>query len=464
MWAGGAAPLPDREHLVRVVVRLQLMKLALELTAIGLALVCGACRSSKSVRQEPSPSQSAPGVSQSARGAEASPRSGATASGASWLPWPAPDAAELQSGQRETAFSLALARQLPVAEAARAKASSFVFAPVSLAAVLALSYEAARGVTRAEIGKSLGLNGAADTEGARGLARLAEFAAADPRFRAQHATALWTAPSVTLRSAFRDRAAQYGAALLSAKPAESPTAAINVWLKSAMAASGQLLLPADALRADSRFVMADFLSVEGAWRTPFDVERTRSLPFTAGNGKKLDLPTMTSVGTVLAASGPDYDAVELSLQSPEHHLCIVQPKPGKLADLQGSLGVRMAEIRAALRPSYAELQLPKYKIDSSLSLQSALSAVGMVTAFSNQADFGEMSESQVYLDQVLQNVTFEVNERGLRATSATVASFPPPSPPKTPVVIRINRAFLFALLNLRTGAVLFLGRYSGPSL
>jgi serpin B len=273
------------------------------------------------------------------------------------------------------------------------------------------------------------------------------------------------ATSVTPLPAFRETAGnEYQATFLSGKAGESPTSAINDWLKSTMGAPTQLLLAAGALRADTRFVMADFLSVEGAWRTPFAAERTRPRPFTSGNGKKSNLPTMTSVGTLLAASGPDFDAVELSLQSPEHHLCIVQPKPGRMATLQSSLGARLSAIRAAFRPTYSELQLPRYTVENTLSLRNALTRAGVVTAFSNSADFGAMSEGRVYLDEVLQNVTFEVNERGMRAASATVASFPPPSAPKTPVSIRINRSFLFLLLNVRTGAILFSGRYSGPSL
>lgn len=443
------------------------MKRSLQLTALCVVVTAGGgCRSSTTTRPEPlaAPSVSANAERQSPPESEANVVSSSATSGAPWLPWPAPDAAELQSGQRQASFSVAVARHLPVAEAGRAEARSFVFAPVSLAALLALSYEAARGTTRVEIGKSLGLDGGSDTDGARGLARLAEFSTTDPWFRAQHASALWSASSVTPRPAFRERArGDYHVAFLTGEPGQSPASAINDWLKTAMGAPGDLLLTPDALRADARFVMTDFLSVSGAWRTPFAVEHTRPHPFTDGDGKKIDLPTMTSVGTLLAASGEDFDAVELSLKSPEHHLCIVLPKPGAMATLQSSLGARLSAIRAAQRPTYAELQLPRFSVESRLSLKDALSAVGIVTAFSNTADFGGMSANPIYLDQVLQNVTFEVNERGLRGTSATVASFPPPSPPKEPVLIPINRPFLFLLLNIRTGAILFSGRYSGPT-
>jgi len=243
------------------------MKFA-HLFTLSVVVACGACRASKSTPHEApaAPSASAHSVSPSSHVSEANARSSAAApssaaaSGTSWLPWPAPDAAELQSGQREASFAMAVAQHLSAAEGDRAEPSSFVFAPVSLAAVLALSYEAARGTTRAEIGKALGLNGVSDTEGARSLARLAEFATPDPRFRTKHGTALRVAPSVTPHLTFRERArAEYHVAFLSGKPGESPTSAINDWLKSTMGASAQLLLGAEGVRADARFVIADFV-------------------------------------------------------------------------------------------------------------------------------------------------------------------------------------------------------------
>ena len=170
---------------------------------------------------------------------------------------------------------------------------------------------------------------------------------------------------------------------------------------------------------------------------------------------------MTSVGTLLAASEPDFDAVELSLTSLEHHFLIVAPKPGKMRALQEGMAGRLPRIRAGLRPTYAELRLPRYSVNNSLRLREALNKAGVVTAFSESADFGAMVEGRVFLDQVLQNVAFEVNERGLRAASATVASYPPPSAPQHPVLIQINRPFLFGLMNLRTGTMLFWGTYAG---
>jgi len=436
------------------------MRFELLFAVIGVAVVICSCRSSKSTPHEQS-AASATVVTAPVSAVTAS--SNTVSSGAAWLPWPAPDAAELRSGQREASFAMAVSQQLAGAKPDHIGGGSFVFAPVTLAAILALSYEGSRGATRAEIAQVLGLSGESGPDEALGVARLATVSTPDPLLRTAHATAIWTAPGVVPLPAFRERAkSQYQVEFLPGRPAEPPTSAINGWLKDAQGAPNQLQLAVDSVRADVRLAMVDFLSVEGAWRTPFAPERTRPLPFTGSDGRKRTLPTMTSVSTLLLASGPEFDAVELSLTSLEHHLFIVAPKLAELADFQRTMDTRLSVIRGALHPTYVELQLPRYALQSSLSLRDALTATGIVTAFSENADFGAMVEGRVYLDQVLQNVAFEVNERGLRAASVTVASYPPPSAAKTPVLVRINRPFLFGLINIRTGAILFWGSYAGP--
>ena len=248
------------------------------LFAVGcIAIGATACRSSKlkqraqSDASAASPTSSAPATASIARAVPVPPSASSTAAGSAWQPWPSPAAAELRSGQREMAFAMALSRHLADAQTVHGELGSFVFAPVSLAAILALSYEGARGATRSEIGTVLGLS----AEEALSLAQLASFTTSESLWAA-HATAVWTAAGVTPEPAFQERAtSQYKAAFLPGTRAQSPTDALNTWLKDSVAAPVQLLLTAQAVRADARLAIIDFLSIEATWRTPFAPERTR---------------------------------------------------------------------------------------------------------------------------------------------------------------------------------------------
>jgi serpin B len=121
-------------------------------------------------------------------------------------------------------------------------------------------------------------------------------------------------------------------------------------------------------------------------------------------------------------------------------------------------------------------QVPRFKLETDYSLQSALEKLGMKRAFVEPdlpggAEFGGMSESknpseQLYISAVLHKAFVEVNEKGTEAAAATavlmaVAESAPISRPFVPTV-RADRPFVFLIRDRKTGCVLFLGRMMNP--
>ena len=97
-------------------------------------------------------------------------------------------------------------------------------------------------------------------------------------------------------------------------------------------------------------------------------------------------------------------------------------------------------------------------------LNDALYSLGMVDAFSGQADFSGMDGSkELYIGAVLHKAFVVVNEEGTEAAAATavtlVLGMPMPAP-----VFRADHPFLFLIQEQRTGSILFLGRVVNPVL
>jgi serpin B len=63
---------------------------------------------------------------------------------------------------------------------------------------------------------------------------------------------------------------------------------------------------------------------------------------------------------------------------------------------------------------------------------------------------------------VLHKAFVEVNEEGTEAAAATAVVIGKPSAPPQPKEFRADRPFVFAIRDNATGAVLFMGRYTGP--
>merc|ERR1719158_2039183 len=117
-----------------------------------------------------------------------------------------------------------------------------------------------------------------------------------------------------------------------------------------------------------------------------------------------------------------------------------------------------------LRYSKVNLDIPKFKIESSYDLKRPLQELGVVSAFDpSTADFSGMSEvGKPSISSVVHKAVIDVNEDGTTAAAATsitmVGNAFDPRPPKE---FRADRPFLFYLRDDLTGIVLFQGKFSG---
>jgi serpin B len=117
------------------------------------------------------------------------------------------------------------------------------------------------------------------------------------------------------------------------------------------------------------------------------------------------------------------------------------------------------------------LALPKFTFTSpTFSLAQPLQAMGMVQAFNPvAANFTGMCPTtpdgdNLYVGDVLQKAMVAVQETGVEAAAATAvimdgASISEP----TPIPVALNRPFVMAIVDVPTGALLFLGHIEDPT-
>ena len=90
--------------------------------------------------------------------------------------------------------------------------------------------------------------------------------------------------------------------------------------------------------------------------------------------------------------------------------------------------------------------------------------MGMPTAFeAGEADFsGITTEERLFISAVIHQANIDVDEAGTTAAAATAVVMRSSAAPD-PVTLTVDHPFLFALRDVPTGAVLFLGRVTDPS-
>jgi serpin B len=114
-----------------------------------------------------------------------------------------------------------------------------------------------------------------------------------------------------------------------------------------------------------------------------------------------------------------------------------------------------------------DVLLPKFRLTNAFALKETLKALGMQKAFDpHAADFSGMNGGRepLFVSAVVHRAFVDVNEEGTEAAAATGAAMATLAAPVRPVpVFRADHPFVFAIYEVRTGVVLFLGRVVNPT-
>jgi len=368
--------------------------------------------------------------------------------------------------------------------------------PTSIALALAMVRQGARGATATEMDKVLhnfGSTGQADEIVAllqalrnQTLYDDLNFYSADPSATPDHtgkqplveldvSNAVFSQKGMNLEQAYLDAlSSEFGAGVGLLDYENDPEAArltINKWASDATKGRiPQVLQPGDITKR-TRIALANAIYLKAGWSYPFDPSKTKSLPFTRPDGSKVSVPTMASDLVYQYAAGKGYRAVQLPLGGSYGSLSMTIVVPDDMSSfVNGLTAAKLASIDTQGKSYQADLTLPRFSAESRTDLASALTAMGMPTAFNpDKADLsGITTDQKLSIDKVIHQANIDVVEQGTTASAVTVVLVgttgggPEPTPPP-PVKFHVDKPFLYFIREGGTGAVLFMGRIDDPS-
>jgi serpin B len=113
-----------------------------------------------------------------------------------------------------------------------------------------------------------------------------------------------------------------------------------------------------------------------------------------------------------------------------------------------------------------DVKLPRFETNTNLNLVEIMSRLGMPTAFDpNQAQFDEFCNVPTYITLMKQVAKIKLDEEGTEAAAVTVvgmfetAAIEDPEP--SYVVFHADHNFLYVISEQSTGAIFFIGKYTG---
>lgn len=209
-------------------------------------------------------------------------------------------------------------------------------------------------------------------------------------------------------------------------------------------------------------LIVDILYFKGAWEYEFDEYNTKDRMFYGTKGKA-KVPTMQSEGRMDYAETSVYQAVRLpymceSVNHKEFAMRIYLPK-NKYGISDVLYFIQNEDYELYTEREEVKLSLPKFEAANNIDVKNLLSRMGL-TCVLESYDIIPQCIKRLQISDIAQQVKIKVDEQGTEAAAVTfmaVTGCCPPEIEPTPKVMRVNKPFLFEIVEETTNTILFSG-------
>jgi len=235
---------------------------------------------------------------------------------------------------------------------------------------------------------------------------------------------------------------------------------INAWVRQRT----RELIPSiiDEAPEEIGLVAINALYFKDRWRTPFDLARTQPEPFQTASGKPVDVKMMHSPVAKFGFRQDDrFIAAELGYANDAFKLVVVTTKStaGRVAEFAAVAGWLGGQEFAM---SNGEIGMPKLSLTAAEEMLRPLDALGLRTARQMPDALSGFSAMSLMITRVVQKLDLRLNEEGTEAAAATAVVATRSLGTMGHIRMIIDKPFMFALRDQKTGLILFMGYVNAP--
>ncbi|MFW2380497.1 MAG: serpin family protein [Acidimicrobiales bacterium] len=351
-----------------------------------------------------------------------------------------------------------------------AQEGNMVFSPFSIATAFSMVTAGAAGATRSELEDALGAGPGWDAA-RNGLDQKVQTPSQLPEGATPLELDIVTTPYGQAGFEFeteyvRTLAENYGAIMRLLDFMANPDAArnaINSDVETATRGRITDLLPQGTITELARLVLVNTVFFKAVWVDEFQVDQTTTAPFTRLDRTTVDVPMMNGHSRTTFGEGEGWQSVRLGYWG-GYSMMVIVPGEGRFSEIEAQLADGLLDEISSIRNDHGvRIALPKFDFKTSADLTPLFNELGVVEAFTPEADFsGISSQADLYISGAFHQATIEVDEVGTTATAATALVVSATSAPP-PAEIRADRPFIFVIEHDETGEPLFIGRVVDPS-
>jgi serpin B len=348
--------------------------------------------------------------------------------------------------------------------------SSTVLSPISVTYLLGMLNAGAAGTTRDEITAALGFGN--DPEAVNEFCKkmIDEAPNVDPAATVKIANCINVNSDKglsLLNQYVNDMKKYYNAQIDALDFTKSSTLDyINNWCSKNT--NGMIPSILNKINPDAAMYLLNAIYFNADWTEKFDVNDTRNSSFTKPDRSVVTLPLMHRKAVAHCCESDLCSILRIPFGSGGYSMYVMLPAEGKtINDLLQDMTQQMLtdHLNAGnMTPHEIDILMPKFEIVSDIDLNEILKSMGIITAFTRNADFSNMSNADLYVSKIKQKAKIEVNEDGAKASAVTIAELDvrdagPHEYQKSD--FHANHPFLYLILEESTRSIFFIGTYCG---
>ena len=195
----------------------------------------------------------------------------------------------------------------------------------------------------------------------------------------------------------------------------------------------------------------------------FDKKETVKEEFIhAGATKELIMrPMMHQTGEFDYAETDGYQALRLPYGNGSYAMTVLLPMKETNALPKVPTVEEWEKLNKLMAGRTVDVKLPSFETDTNINLKPIMMALGMTEAFDDRkANFPNFCDVSVYIQLMKQVAKIKLDEEGTEASAVTVVGVDWKSMPSY-TAFHANHPFLYVISEQQTGAVFFIGQYTG---
>ncbi|XP_063442632.1 leukocyte elastase inhibitor-like [Mytilus trossulus] len=348
------------------------------------------------------------------------------------------------------------------------KKESLCISPYSITAAVLLLMVGARGRSQQQISSALFKNNIfSEEEKLKYYKSLNSYIIQQAGVNVSLASAnrLFVDNRFTVLQNVRQKAKQYFGADISMKDFTTPKASafvMNRWVSKQTNGKIKNLIKEDMIDDDTVLFIINAVYFKATWERQFSPKLTSKQNFLLPNNKTIEVEMMSIRSDVPYYKGVDFTAIALPFKGGNFDMVFILPdKEVELKYIESRISLEfLSDISTGFTRKRMDIFIPKFKLESDFDLTKELPKLAVTDIFnSGKANFSNLiveKTPNLYVKIAVHKVVFNMNEAGVEGAAGTAfgitlrSSFP---------LFLANRPFLFYVRDIKSGLILFNGRF-----